>query len=74
MKDNQSRIDEHVAIYEALKARDSQAARLAMRKHFSRMLKALHETNEERAFREVQQKASEMRERFSFDRLLSEAG
>ena len=74
MKDDQRRIDEHVAIYEALKARDSQAARLAMRKHFSRMLTALHETNEERAFREVQKQASEMRERFSFDRLLSETG
>ena len=73
MKDDQLRIDEHVAIYKALKAGDSQGARLAMRRHFSRMLKALHETNEERAVREVRQKAFEMRERFSFDRLVSEA-
>lgn len=73
MKDNQVRLDEHTAIYEALENRDSQAARVAMRSHFSRMLTALHETNEEREVQEVRQKVSEMRQRFSFERLLDES-
>jgi DNA-binding FadR family transcriptional regulator len=73
MNDHQRRIDEHQAIYDALVQRDANAARYAMRKHFSRMLTALHETSEERAVRAVRQQASEMRERFSFDRLVPEA-
>ena len=70
MNDHQRRIDEHQAIYDALEQRNPDAARLAMRRHFSRMLNALHETSEERAVREVRQQASEMRERFSFERLV----
>ena len=71
-KDSQRRIEEHTAIYEALRARDSRAARLAMRRHFSRMLNAMHETSEEHALREARQQASEMRKRFSSERLAVE--
>ena len=69
-RDEQKRIEEHMAIYNAIASRDSQAARQAMRRHFSRMLDALHVTDEERAVNEVRQRASEMRKRFSFDRLV----
>lgn len=71
MKDDAQRVAEHRAIVDALSARDPGAARTAMRRHFSRMLTALHETNEERAVEEVKQRAREMRARFSFDRLVS---
>ena len=70
MQDNEQRLREHIDIYEALEKRDSQAARTAMRNHFSRMLNALHETNEAREVQRVQQQVSKIRERFSFDRLL----
>lgn len=70
MQDDATRLAEHQAIYDALCARDVQGARTAMRNHFSRMLTALHQTDEERGISEVRQKAMAMRERFSFERLL----
>ncbi len=55
---------EHRAILEALKARDSVQARIAMRSHFTRMLEALLKASEEEAYEEVKRKASESRSRF----------
>ncbi len=55
---------EHSAILNALKARDSSAARKAMRAHFTRMIEALLVASEEEAYREVKRKASESRSRF----------
>jgi len=55
---------EHTAILNALKARDSSAARKAMRAHFTRMIEALLVASEEEAYREVKRKASESRSRF----------
>lgn len=68
MKDSATRIAEHRAIYDALAAGDAVAARAAMRNHFSRSLRALHETTEEAAVSEVRRKVSQMRERFPIDR------
>lgn len=72
MKDNTIRLSEHQAILDALIDRDTQTARQAMRNHFSRMLMALHQTNEERGISEVLKQVSQMKERFSFDRLANE--
>lgn len=70
MQDTQRRLAEHKAIYDALAKRDSSAARAAMRNHFSRTLTALHETTEQAAVTEVQRKVSQMRERFSLERMV----
>ena len=63
-RDNSHREDEHQAILEALRARDSGAARRAMRAHFTRMIDALLVASEEEAYLEVKRKASESRSRY----------
>lgn len=63
-RDTNYREAEHRAILDALKARDSSGARIAMRAHFTRMLEALLQASEERAHEEVRRKASESRSRF----------
>jgi DNA-binding FadR family transcriptional regulator len=63
-RDTTHREDEHQAIVEALRQRDSVAARKAMRAHFTRMIDALLEASEEEAYREVKRKASESRSRY----------
>ena len=70
-KDSSHREDEHMAILEALKNRDSSAARKAMRAHFTRMIEALLEASEEEAYQEVKRKASESRSRFLLTKQLS---
>lgn len=70
MQDTQRRLAEHKAIYDALAKGDSSSARSAMRSHFSRTLTALHETTELAAVSEVNRKVSQMRERFSFERMV----
>ncbi len=67
---NKQRLAEHRAIFNALANRDANAARKAMRSHFSRTLNALHDTTEQAAVSEVKRKVSQMRERFSFDRMV----
>ncbi len=63
-KDNTLLEKEHRRILDALKARDSAEARIAMRAHFTRMIEALLVASEEEAYREVKRKASESRSRF----------
>lgn len=70
-KDNSSREAEHQAILDALKNRDSSAARIAMRAHFTRMIEALLEASEEEAYEQVRRKASESRSRFLLTKSLS---
>jgi len=70
-KDSSHREDEHQAILDALKNRDSAAARLAMRAHFTRMIEALLEASEEEAYKEVKRKASESRSRYMLTKQLS---
>ena len=62
--DAQQRMDEHREVFDALKARDSAAARAAMRAHFQRLIENMLDTTEQQALAEVQQRASESRERF----------
>ena len=62
--DSSHREDEHQTIVDALKRRDSGAARRAMRAHFTRMIEALLVASEEEAYKEVKRKASESRSRF----------
>ena len=63
-RDNSHREDEHRAIVDALKARDSGEARRAMRAHFTRMIDVLLVASEEEAHLEVKRKASESRSRY----------
>lgn len=70
-RDVGSRVHEHQAILDALKDRDPQAARVAMRAHFLRLIEALLEDAENAAYEEVKRKTSESRARFL---LAKEAG
>jgi len=58
------RANEHREILDALKARNPVAARRAMREHFLRLIGSMLDATEQEALREVQQRASESRERF----------
>lgn len=62
--DATTRIEEHRDVFKALKAHDSSAARAAMREHFQRLIESMLETTERQALAEVQQRASESRQRF----------
>lgn len=62
--DGHSRQDEHRSILEALRRRDPQGARTAMRQHFNRLLEAMLDVAEERALEELRRKTAESRERF----------
>lgn len=62
--DAESRTEEHRAVFDALKARDPAGARAAMREHFHRLLESMLEATERKALEEVQQQASQSRERF----------
>jgi DNA-binding FadR family transcriptional regulator len=62
--DGTSRVAEHAAVLDALKARDPAAARQAMRRHFNRLIEAMLDAAEEKAIRELRQQVSESRERF----------
>ncbi|AWB65427.1 GntR family transcriptional regulator [Saccharobesus litoralis] len=61
---------EHTAIYNALKTRDSSAARKAMHEHFNRLINALFDAIEARALEEVRRKNSEKRGLYSLDNLV----
>lgn len=62
--DAESRTAEHRAVFEALRDRDAAAARAAMREHFHRLINAMLDATERMALEEVQQRASQSRERF----------
>jgi len=63
-EDCEARAKEHMDILDALKARNPAAARRAMREHFLRLIGSMLDVSEKEALREVQQRASESRERF----------
>lgn len=65
IKERASRVPDHVAIYDAIAAGDSNAARDAMRYHFKDLLEALHNVSELQAVQAAKQKVSQMRERFT---------
>lgn len=62
--DQHLRTKEHRAVFTALKARDSGAARAAMREHFQRLIETMLDATERQALAEVQERASASRERF----------
>lgn len=62
--DAESRTAEHRAVYDAIRQGDAAGARAAMREHFHRLINAMLDATERMALEEVQQRASESRERF----------
>lgn len=69
--DGQKRVDEHMEILQAIKDRDSLAARRAMHGHFARILDKLIVADEQQQFDEIRRKTLESRERFSLNHLVS---
>ncbi len=64
LEDTSQRGNEHMEIYIALRERDPVAARVAMRKHFTRLLESMLDFTEEQALERIRKKASESRHRF----------
>ena len=71
IKERDSRITDHKAIYNAIKDGDSNSARETMRGHFKDLLQAMHDETERQAVEEAQKKVSDMRERFSLGVLVN---
>ena len=70
MQDKDQRIKEHIEIIDAMEEQNQEKARLAMYRHFTRLLKALHETNERIAVEEVKRKLELNKQRFSLSPFL----
>jgi len=68
-EDRSIRIADHAAIYDAIATGDGNAARVAMRSHFSDLLRAMHDASELEAVEAAKLKVSQMRERFSIKEL-----
>lgn len=64
VEDSYSRVDEHEAILNALKARNSDQARKAMRAHFSRLIENLLIATEQHAIEEARRRANANREKY----------
>ena len=62
--DGAMRQAEHAAIVDALARRDPQAARIAMRQHFNRLIEAMLDATEEREIQETKHRAAASRARF----------
>lgn len=69
-KSDDDRIDEHRAIFLALKARDSQAARAAMHLHFNRLINSLFALSEAQALEEVRKQSDQTRHLYSLNHLV----
>jgi DNA-binding FadR family transcriptional regulator len=67
---NELTLAEHTAIYNALKSRDSAAARNAMHSHFNRLINALFDAMETKALEEIKRKNDEKRGLYSIDRFV----
>ncbi|AFU99266.1 FadR/GntR family transcriptional regulator [Simiduia agarivorans] len=66
-----NRLDEHRAIYDALKARDANAARKAMHHHFARLIESLLHVSEAQAIEAARQESLKSRQQYSLDHLFS---
>lgn len=64
-------IDEHQAIYNALKSRDAQAARTTMRAHLMRVIDSILQATEVEAIEAARKKVVESRQRFNKARNIS---
>ncbi|MDY6923064.1 MAG: GntR family transcriptional regulator [Pseudomonadota bacterium] len=62
--DDSSRVAEHAAILDALKAHDPAGARRAMRFHFNRLLSAMLDASARTAMQELERQVAASRERF----------
>ena len=72
-EDSSHRVSEHADIMTALRKRDPEAARTAMRQHFSRLLKALLDASEQQAIEEAKRRSHENRQRFLQDNILPQS-
>lgn len=70
-KGGEARRVEHAEIVEALRARDPARARVAMRRHFGRLLESMISASEERELHELRRKTAESRARFLISASLS---
>lgn len=70
-KDNNKTIDEHTAIFNALKNGDVAQARQAMHNHFNRLINALFDAVEARALEEIRRHNSEKRDKYSISNLVN---
>jgi DNA-binding FadR family transcriptional regulator len=68
---DKDRLEEHRAIYLALKERNSQAARAAMHAHFNRLINSLFEMSEASALEEVRKKSTQTRGLYSLKHLVN---
>lgn len=59
-----ARAKEHSEILDALRSHDPVAARVAMRKHFTRLLEAMLDVTEERAMEELRKQSTQSRQRY----------
>ena len=62
--DPSHRVNEHTEIMKALKNRDSEGAREAMRGHFARLLEALLDASEQQAIEDAKRRSDANRERY----------
>lgn len=63
-QDSAARDAEHREILDALRRRDPNGARLAMRRHFNRLLESMLAATEERELQELRRRSAESRARF----------
>lgn len=63
-KDGAARQAEHADVVAALRNRDAAGARLAMRRHFNRLLESMLDETEERAMVELRRQSAESRQRY----------
>ena len=59
-----ARAGEHSQILDALQARDSAAARTAMREHFTRLIRSMLDVTHEKEMEELRRKSTESRQRY----------
>lgn len=64
VEDSAHRVQEHAAILEALRDRDPEEARRAMRHHFSRLIEALLVASEQQAIEEARRRSNLNREKY----------
>jgi DNA-binding FadR family transcriptional regulator len=72
--DNNKTLAEHTAIYQALSLHDAAEARLAMHKHFNRLINVLFDKLEQQALEEVRRKNSANRDLYSIESLVKTKG
>lgn len=67
---DKDRLEEHRAIYLALKVRDPKVAKAAMHGHFNRLINALFAASEAQALEEIRQRTSQSRNLYSITHLV----